>query len=50
MLGYRNVKFDDPVLRDRIKEIAQIRVLYGFAAKAGTTTTSAFGASTAKKT
>jgi putative transposase len=30
MLGYRNVKFDDPVLRDRIKEIAQIRVLYGY--------------------
>jgi putative transposase len=30
MLNYRSVKVDDPVLRTRIKEIAQTRIRYGY--------------------
>jgi putative transposase len=30
MVGYRSVKADDPILRSRIKEIAQTRIRYGY--------------------
>jgi putative transposase len=30
MLHYRSIKRDDPILRTRIKEIAQVRIRYGY--------------------